>query len=122
MNRNEIIELFHNEEFIEKFKSVNTKEDAIALFKKNGVELSDEDDEYLQNICSRYVKSNEKLDEEELSQVVAGVDYKRMCMEVGEKLGTWGAVASNYCKIFANSCIKGYNDMNNEWEKKENKM
>ena len=39
MSENKIIKLFHNEEFIEKFKNINTKEDFMMLLKNNGVDI-----------------------------------------------------------------------------------
>ena len=58
MEENKIIELFHNKDFVEKFQSINTIEEAVELIRSNGVEINEET---IKNICDQYMESNWKL-------------------------------------------------------------
>ena len=77
MENDKIVNLFHDEEFLKKFSNLKDEDEAIELFKNNGVEITYKEFDELYTLCDEYVNNGMKISDKELDMVAAGLNVNR---------------------------------------------
>ena len=77
MESDKIVNLFHNEEFLEKFSKLKDENEAVELFKSNGAEITYEEFDKLYTLCDEYINNGIKVSDEELDMVSAGLNVNK---------------------------------------------
>ena len=74
LEEQQVIDLFHNPEFLLRIEKINTQNDILKVFRENNIKVTSETLESLYDICERYIKKGlEVIDEEKfLEDVAAG--------------------------------------------------
>ena len=80
-------ELMASEEFMKELSQKTTKEEVLALFAQNEIEMTDEDYDGLKELISGAIQPEGEITEEDLENVSGGAWYKYKC-SCGKKFAT----------------------------------